>query len=319
MKVFLLSSFYLTLCCSSFAEPIQRIAFGSCVKQYLEQPIWSAINAFEPELWIWMGDNIYGDSEDPAILTAKYAQQKAIPGYANLRENCPIIGTWDDHDYGKNNAGKEYPSKKASQKAFLDFLDEPAESLRRQQKGVYWSHLYGDSKRAVQVILLDVRYFRDIPGTENADVLGKKQWSWLEATLEQSDADLILIVSGIQVLQEDHRYEKWANFPEARKRLLDLASLETNGRVVFLSGDRHIGEMASLRHGSAASELVEVTSSSLTHSWTSYPGEPNRHRIGEVYSENNFGTAEIDWKNRSIRFAIRDIDGSAQRSLKLDF
>ena len=143
--------------------------------------------------------------------------------------------------------------------------------------------------------------------------------SWLELNLGQSDADLTLIVSGIQVLQEDHRYEKWANFPEARKRLLDLASSETNGRVVFLSGDRHISEMACLKRGNPATELVEVTSSSLTHSWTSYPGEPNRHRIREVYSENNSGTAEIDWKNRSIRFAIRDTNGSAQRSLELDF
>jgi alkaline phosphatase D len=97
----------------------------------------------------------------------------------------------------------------------LDFLDEPHESLRRQQKGVYWSHLYEDKQSSVKVILLDVRYFRDIPNTENADILGKKQWRWLESTLEGNDADLTLIVSGIQVLQEDHRYEKWAIF---RKR-----------------------------------------------------------------------------------------------------
>lgn len=319
MKTILLLSLLLTLSCSSQEKPISRIAFGSCAKQNLEQPIWDAVLDFKPELWIWMGDNIYGDSPNPEVLISKYAQQKAIPGYLSLRDTCPVIGTWDDHDYGKNNAGKEYPSKIASQKAMLDFLDEPANSLRRKQKGVYGSHLYENSGNRVQVILLDVRYFRDIPNTENGDILGKEQWSWLESTLGQNDADLTLIVSGIQVLHEDHRYEKWANFPEARKRLLDLVSSESDGRVVFLSGDRHISEMASLEYGTNKTELLEITSSGMTHSWTNYPGEPNRHRIRDVYSKINFGTAEIDWKERSVQFDIRDIDGDSQRSLEIDF
>lgn len=264
-----------------------------------------------------MGDNIYGDSPDEKVLAAKYAQQKSIPGYAALREQCQVIGTWDDHDYGVNNGGKEFSAKEASQGALLDFLDEPRQSPRRKQKGVYWAHEYGEGNRKTQVILLDVRYFRDRPGKEGADILGAAQWAWLEAQLAGSDAELQLIVSGIQVLHEDHKYEKWANFPLARTRLLNLAANKANGRVVFLSGDRHISEMAQLRHGSDATDLVEVTSSSLTHSWTSYPGEPNRHRIREVYSENNFGTIEIDWEQRAIELKIRDEDGLPQRSLKL--
>ena len=319
MKTILLFSLLLTLSCSSQEKPISRIAFGSCSKHDLEQPIWDAVLGFKPELWIWMGDNIYGNSRDPEVLISKYSQQKVIPGYVALREACPVIGTWDDHDYGKNNAGKEYPSKVASQKAMLDFLDEPADSPRRTQKGVYWSHLYESRGNSVQIILLDVRYFRDIPNTENGDILGEAQWSWLETTLEQTDADLTLIVSGIQVLQEDHRYEKWANFPDARKRLLDLVSSNPDERVIFLSGDRHISQMASLEHGSGKAELVEITSSGMTHSWTNFPGETNRHRIRDVYSEINFGTAEINWNRRSVKFDIRGLDGTSQRSLKLDF
>ena len=79
-------------------SPISRIAFGSCARQSMEQPIWNAIGQFEPEVWIWLGDNIYGDTAVPEILARKYAIQKAQSGYSELRENCQVIGIWDDHD-----------------------------------------------------------------------------------------------------------------------------------------------------------------------------------------------------------------------------
>ncbi|MEM9158384.1 MAG: alkaline phosphatase D family protein [Verrucomicrobiota bacterium] len=102
-------------------EPITRIAFGSCAKQTLEQPIWVAVGKFNPDVWIWMGDNIYGDTEDMEVMAKKYAIQKNKPGYAKLRELAEVIGTWDDHDYGINNGGKEFSAKAGSQKALLDF------------------------------------------------------------------------------------------------------------------------------------------------------------------------------------------------------
>lgn len=108
-------------------------------------------------------------------------------------------------------------------------------------------------------------------------------------------------------------------FSQARKRLLNLVASQNQGRILLLSGDRHIGEFASLTNGAEPMRLVEITSSGLTHSWTDFPGEPNRHRIGEVYSEISFGTIDIDWTTRSMSLSIRDIDGSAQGSLERDF
>lgn len=303
----------------ALAEPLERIAFGSCAKFGTPQPIWEAVQGFQPDLWIWMGDCYYGDSIDPDVLADKASKQKAVRGYADLRENCPVIGVWDDHDYGMNNGGIEYPAKEVSQKAFLDFLDEPLDSDRRSQKGVYWSYEYGEGSRKVQVILLDVRYFRDSPRGLNPDMLGDAQWAWLEECLDDSDAAVHFIVSGIQVLQEDHRYEKWANFPASRKRLLNLAEEKAKGLVVFLSGDRHIGELAQLEYGISRKRLTEVTSSSLTHSWTTFSGEPNRHRLGEVYSENNFGTIELDWEKRELALSLREVEGRVVRSVNLPF
>ena len=88
---------------NQWGAPIERIAFGSCAKENRPQPIWNSVHAFQPELWIWMGDCYYGDSVDPEVLAAKASKQKLVPGYLRLRDSCAVIGVWDDHDYGINN------------------------------------------------------------------------------------------------------------------------------------------------------------------------------------------------------------------------
>ncbi len=52
----------------AFSAGISRIAFGSCAGQDQPQPIWEAVLAQDPQLWIWAGDNIYGDTEDMELF-----------------------------------------------------------------------------------------------------------------------------------------------------------------------------------------------------------------------------------------------------------
>src|SRR5436305_1258001 len=119
----LLCAGWLTSGASTFAgdRPLSRIGFGSCVHQDRPQPIWTPIVAAKPELFLMLGDNIYADTEDMALMRKMYAQLAAQPGFKKLRGACPILATWDDHDYGGNDAGAEYPKKKESQQLFLDF------------------------------------------------------------------------------------------------------------------------------------------------------------------------------------------------------
>jgi hypothetical protein len=62
--------------------------------------------------------------------------------------------SWDDHDYGKGDAGAEFSAKRESQAAFLDFFGVPEDSPRRRQEGVYHSAVLGPAGRRVQVILI---------------------------------------------------------------------------------------------------------------------------------------------------------------------
>ena len=45
-------------------RPLTRIAFGSCAYQERPQPIWAAVVSYRPELFIFAGDNVYGDVRD---------------------------------------------------------------------------------------------------------------------------------------------------------------------------------------------------------------------------------------------------------------
>ncbi|WP_133272051.1 alkaline phosphatase D family protein [Hymenobacter radiodurans] len=285
------------------------IAFGSCDRQDLPQTIWGTISKDKPDLWIWLGDNIYGDTEDMTVLKAKYDQQFNQPEYKAFRTQVPVIGTWDDHDYGRNDGDKSFGPKKESQQLALDFLQEPAASPRRQQEGIYAAYTYTVGKKRVKVILLDDRYhqdalFRDAnkvyQPNPTGDILGEAQWRWLEEQLTNSDADAHIIGSGIQFLAEEHRYEKWANFPVARQRFLALlASTKAKG-VLLMSGDRHIGEIAKMTVPSVPYPVYEVTSSGLTHPATNNTGEPNKYRVGPLVNQKHYALFRLRQKGKKL-------------------
>jgi alkaline phosphatase D len=317
-------------------EPLSRISFGSCAKQNQPMPILDAIVETDPELFLMIGDNIYGDTEGMTILWEKYQLLGAQPGFKKLRQHCPMLATWDDHDYGANDAGVEYPKKRESQQLFLDFFGVAKDSPLRKQEGVQSSHTFGPVGKRVQIILLDTRYFRSpltrgyVPSERNegfrghykattdtsTTMLGEAQWKWLEAELRKP-AEVRIIASSIQVLPDEHGSEKWGNFPHERQRLFDtIRDTNANG-VMMISGDRHLAEIMeidSARSGNPYT-IFEVTSSSLnapsgnmTKAGTRFANEINSYRIGLTYFDTNFGMITIDWSlpDPLIRMRVQD-------------
>jgi alkaline phosphatase D len=297
---------------SGNSAAITTIAFGSCSDQKRPQPLWDDIVAQKPDVWIWLGDNIYGDSESMDTLKAKYDKQKSNPVYQQLRSQTKVIGVWDDHDYGVNDGGKEYPKRRESQQLMLDFMDVPANSPLRTQDGGYSSNTFGPKGQRVKVILLDGRYFRDplkkdgknnVPDT-SGDMLGEAQWAWLEKQLTNSDADVHLIGCGVQFIVDEHPYEKWANFPTARKRFLDLLGKTKPKGAMLISGDRHIAEISKVQVPGLNYDLFDITSSGLTH--VSKPHEePNKYRVGEMIAKLNYGLITIDWKAKPLKAEVK--------------
>lgn len=299
---------------------IQQLAFGSCNRQDLGQAYWEVIAQHRPQQWIWLGDNIYGDSPDLAVLREKYDKQKSAPTYQAFIQNTQVYGTWDDHDYGSNDAGKEWALKTEAATLALDFLDVPIDAKVRKRPGIYQAYEIGETGKKIKIILLDTRSFRDelLPDrgnsnqryqrNETGDILGEAQWAWLENELVQSTASIHLIASSIQVIPEDHGYEKWANFPVARKRLLELLDNTKAPNIILLSGDRHLGEISEYTAEGSENSIYEVTSSGLTHSYES-ADEENRHRVGPLTGQRNYGLLTINWTNEQpdLLFQIRSV------------
>jgi alkaline phosphatase D len=307
-------------------KPLSKVAFGSCSDQALPQPIWEPIVAYHPDLFLYIGDNIYADTEDMEVMRAKYQQQASLPGFQKLKAIAPILATWDDHDMGGNDVGAEYPKKDESQQLFLDFFDVPKDSPRRTQKGVYDARVLGPADKRVQIILLDTRYFRSplvprqppnprlgryVANTDpSSTILGEAQWAWLEAQLDVP-ARLRIVVSSIALVAEDHGYEKWMNFPHERQRLFDLLKRKQSTGVIVVSGDRHLAELSMMDAG-IGYPLYDLAASAFNKSataWRFY--ETNRHRVGTMNWGQNFGVIEIDWNRADPRISlqIRDEDG----------
>jgi len=234
------------------------ISFGSCNKQWKDQSIWHNITANDPDLWIWLGDIIYADTEDMTEMKSDYDGLKGNPSYQGLLKSTEVIGVWDDHDYGENNAGKNYQKKDSSKLLILDFLDIDRDAEVYDHPGLYQSYEYKVGDLSIKVVLLDVRYFRDDPGRQGGTILGDDQWLWLKEQLTNSDSDVHIIGGGIQFLPEDHRFEKWANYPEERTKFLDLISDSGINNPILISGDRHLAEMSMVSLANFLRKKIDI-------------------------------------------------------------
>jgi len=322
---------------SDAAMTLRRIALGACLLDPDGGDALSDIADLDPELMLWLGDNVYGDrmanAGDVEGLRSLYGRLGRNERFQRLAGTTEFLATWDDHDYGKNDAGVEWEHKDESQQLFLDFFGVPKDDPRRKQKGVYSAEVFGPPGKRVQVILLDMRWFRSplkptdqrgAPGKERyvpdpdpaKTMLGETQWAWLAEELRRP-AEIRLLVSSIQVLAEGHGWERWGNFPREQQKLYDTIRTSGAKGVVLLSGDRHIGALYR-EQPAGLYPLVELTSSGLNKAYREAK-EPGPNRLGELYAAPNFGVVEIDWDARKLAMALHDEAGIVQRSASITF
>ncbi|MCE4539049.1 alkaline phosphatase family protein [Pelomonas sp. P7] len=326
-----------------------RIAFGSCAKQSKPQPIWATVRAARPDLFLFLGDNLYADARDADTLRQRYAEFRRVEALQAFRRDVPHLAIWDDHDFGDDDVGGDYPLKALSQQLFCDEWGEPADSPRRSRPGIYEAWRIERAGRTVQVLMLDLRFNRTglvadpalkqgyaamyakarlggapMPGwylpnlDPAATMLGEPQWAWLAERLAEP-ADVRLIVSSVQFAAEGTGWEGWNNFPLERQRLVDLIRDKRAEGVVLVSGDMHYADL-SRWDAPGCYPLWDLTSSGLTEVWD-IP-TPNRRRVSEVYAGVNFGLVELDFSGRvpTLQLGIRDLQGNTriQQRLGLD-
>ena len=319
MKKFCLSFFLLLISSSNFiyAESI-KIGLGSCLDQDYPQPIWQSIKKEDLNYFIFLGDNVYGDTRYGSLRKMKSAydkQKKVLPDFLN---DISIFSIWDDHDFGINDGGADYRFKRQAQELYLDFWEITKDDDRSNREGIYFSknEIFFDKK--FKFIFLDTRFFRSkLKGKKSnyieniepdATILGNAQWTWLENELK-SDFDFLFIFSSIQIIAKDHRFEKWSNFPIERAKLFELLE-KFNDKTILFSGDRHRAGIYR-KNG-----IIEVTSSSMNKPGSSF-NETDSYLIGKTYPQENYGVVEI--LENTIHIKIKDIKGKTLNTIERSY
>lgn len=311
------------------AQQPERIMFGSCLAQWRDHPALSVAVERDPDAFVFLGDNVYADSANPDVIRQAYDRLAVSPRFRELMNTTRVFATWDDHDYGLNDAGRDFRVREASEAIFESFWDVTGPA--RERPGVYQAVELGGQGSRVQLILLDTRYFRSPlerarPRPEGkgpyavregtGTILGDEQWAWFERVLRRP-ADLRVVASSIQVLAEHHGWESWANFSHERERLLSLLA-QSGAPAVIVSGDRHFAELSRRTVTADGREvtLVDATSSGINRGYPEPTPTENDRRVDDYYLGHNVGELELTWPEDdgppSVRIRIYDTNGGVR-------
>ncbi|MFZ4069189.1 MAG: alkaline phosphatase D family protein [Caulobacterales bacterium] len=295
-----------------------RVGFGSCARRQRHpvQPIWDALNQAEPDLFFWLGDNIYGDSLERSILLEEYLRQRDVPNCRRFMAGRPQLAIWDDHDFGLNDSDRRNPIRNDALSVFKQVWANPNYGLPNTP-GVFFAHSYG----GVDFFFLDNRFHRDpadAPDTAAKTTLGAKQLDWLKTALLASRAPFKLILCG-QPWNDGKKpgSESWSSYTVERADLFAFIARERIGGVVLVSGDTHIGEVNSLPHAryGAGYDLFEFVSSPLAQDCaTSYLNYRPIERIRQVYAGgSNAGLIDFDMTGAdpTLTFNLLDTQGAS--------
>ena len=300
----------------SFAEIVYKLGIGSCVDQDYPTPAWASLEKESINSFFFLGDNIYGDVPSGRLDNVILSYEKLNNQMPSWLKNTEKLVIWDDHDYGLNDAGANYIYKAESQQIYNDAWNIDQNDPRRSREGIYFSELKDIAGKKILIVGLDTRYFRSNlikignsykpHKNSNTTILGRIQWQWLEKELSR-EHDILILASSIQVLATEHRFEKWANIPHERDRLLALLN-KLSSKVLIISGDRHRSGFYKLDN------IYEFTSSSLNKGiFPSY--ESDSLLLGKTYTQNNYGI--VQFHENTLKLFIKDENMNILESLEI--
>ena len=274
------------------------VGVGSCARaaEDSNQLIWDAAVQRDPELFIWLGDNIYGDSPHKEILADEYQRQRNVDRFIQFGQRTSQLAIWDDHDFGLNDGDRTFAARHDALEVFKRYWANPDYGTDVAE-GVFFAYQYG----GVDFFCLDVRFHRDpnsAPDVIGKTMLGAAQKEWLKAGLRQSNAPFKVLVSGSGWTEaKGTGGDSWASYLHEREELFEYIRQENINGVVLVSGDTHVAELNAIpRSEQGGYDLYDFVSSPLAQdtsdSWVER--RPER-RIRQVYTGSvNFGLLSFD-------------------------
>lgn len=268
-----------------------ELVVGSCADHpnYSDMPVFERMAERRADLAILLGDNCYyvnrfgsssnsmwlggwfrADWDDPRRMLMRQLAARNLPQFAALSRTTNLHATWDDHDFGYNNAAGHDTTKWVGRElASMIFRAMwPAAYAAEDGRSIYHTVRTGP----VEVFITDTRYEKN----HGAHVtLGAVQTRWLIDQLTASDAPVKIIVVSSQFLYRPRVESFLSEAAGERLAILDALGLggapgTVRGRVMLVSGDVHYSELLRAPT-TGAPRVLEFTSSSIRTGETDSP------------------------------------------------
>ena len=216
------------------------LALGSCADEDAgTRAVWARMAAEKPDAVVLAGDTPYIDSTDLAKQRTRHRAFAAVAEYQELLASRPFWSTWDDHDFGRNDADGTLKGKENSRRAFTEYRAQP--SYGDGTGGIYTAFRWGP----VEVFLIDARWW-SWTGPSFADpakktLLGRAQWDWLRTALAASTAPFkVLAVGCVWEDKKNKEKDHWETYLHERDALFAFVKEKRIGGVVLFGGDIHV-------------------------------------------------------------------------------
>jgi alkaline phosphatase D len=292
-----------------------RVAFGSCARLQYDavQRIWDVATALEPDLMLWLGDNIYADTDVPATIAEVYRRQRLVERLQPLLRSTPSLATWDDHDFAYNDSDRTNPIREEALTLFKSYWANPSYGLPNAP-GVFFKYDYS----GVDFFVLDGRYNRDpadAPDTPGKTMLGAVQKQWLKDGLSESRAPFKVLVSGGGFTMAERGGDTWAVYTHERNELLDFIRDNNISGCFGISGDSHMGELNCVpRSEQGAYDFYDLTSSPLAQlPDQDFVDQMPEVRIRPTFTRScNIGLMQFSFENGPrMSYTLHNIYGAA--------
>lgn len=304
-----------------------KFALCSCMNDENHSPeIWRNLVQKNPDVIFFLGDSVYADTGAPKTgatpehLWQRFCEARTTLEIYYVKKLIPIVATWDDHDFGMNDAGaNEYPYVKESQRNFLNFFAQNPKYCRYLSQGPGVASAFKIDHQLF--LLMDDRSFRNSDGSRDRYAhWGQAQEKWALAQIDKQSGPTWLM-NGSQIFPAMPFKESLSQNHPAQFAGLKNELKTKSSKVIFASGDVHFTEVSKIEKSALGYSTYELTSSSI-HSLT-IPGVPyiipNRRRIAGTGGRNYIMVESRAKKHGAVfRATSFDAQGEEKFSLQLE-
>ncbi len=222
------------------------------------------------DVFVHLGDISYNDeavdawpSEGVDGTRAAYRQEWRktfeAPGFQEINAAAGQYAVWDDHEVVDNSElyDLEEEVKEIGKKAFFEHT-----TVERRDHGSYWrSYRWG---RTAEFFALDCRHERDQDSafTDEATYISENQMAWLKQGLLESPSFFKVVLNSVPIseypplviFQED----RWQAYERQREEILNFIEDHDIQRVVWLTGDFHLGTVNRVEREGPRARMWEI-------------------------------------------------------------